>query len=373
MPPPGSNVLAISVDAGPALSVNVRAVNSAFTSVTVCVPGSTSECQTIGGILVDTGSSGLRILSSALTLSLPQQEDSTGNPIGECVQFVSGEVWGPVQMADVTMAGEKAASIPIQVVGSSSFPAVPTSCSSLGPVNDDLASLGANGVLGVGVFPQDCGLSCTLSGMSNTGFYYTCPASGCVVTEQALAQQLSNPVLSFASDNNGVIVELPAASGVEASLVGSLIFGIGTESNNGLGNAVVYTVDPSTGGLVTTFAGQTYSGTVLDTGSNAIYFLDSTTTGLPTCTDLSFLYCPSSTQNLSAVNQGANGMMTTINFAIGNSDTLLSNVNDAVAVDLGGPNKDSFDWGLPFFYGRNVYTAIEGKSTPMGDGPYWAF
>jgi hypothetical protein len=32
-----------------------------------------------------------------------------------------------------------------------------------------------------------------------------------------------------------------------------------------------------------------------------------------------------------------------------------------------------FDWGLPFFFGRTVYTAIEGQSTPAGVGPYFAF
>jgi len=28
---------------------------------------------------------------------------------------------------------------------------------------------------------------------------------------------------------------------------------------------------------------------------------------------------------------------------------------------------------LPFFFGRNVFTAIEGRNTPAGPGPYWAF
>jgi len=32
-----------------------------------------------------------------------------------------------------------------------------------------------------------------------------------------------------------------------------------------------------------------------------------------------------------------------------------------------------FDWGLPFFYGRNVYAAIEQQSTPGGVGPYFAY
>jgi hypothetical protein len=32
-----------------------------------------------------------------------------------------------------------------------------------------------------------------------------------------------------------------------------------------------------------------------------------------------------------------------------------------------------FDWGLPFFYGRNVYAAVEQQSTPGGSGPYIAY
>jgi hypothetical protein len=32
-----------------------------------------------------------------------------------------------------------------------------------------------------------------------------------------------------------------------------------------------------------------------------------------------------------------------------------------------------FLWGLPFFYGRTVYTAVEAQNTPSGQGPYVAF
>jgi len=34
---------------------------------------------------------------------------------------------------------------------------------------------------------------------------------------------------------------------------------------------------------------------------------------------------------------------------------------------------DSFDLGLPFFYGRNVYTAIENLSAGGVAGPYFAY
>src|SRR5581483_9230831 len=72
-PGPGStaNTQQIVVNAGPAGNY----FNGAFTSVTICAPG-TSNCQTVDGVLVDTGSSGLRVLSSALSLNLSPQTDS---------------------------------------------------------------------------------------------------------------------------------------------------------------------------------------------------------------------------------------------------------------------------------------------------------
>src|SRR5512140_2470345 len=63
-PPPaptGANVLAITVDHG----TDGTAFNTPFGTVTVCVPG-TSTCQSIDHVLVDTGSFGLRLASSAL-------------------------------------------------------------------------------------------------------------------------------------------------------------------------------------------------------------------------------------------------------------------------------------------------------------------
>jgi hypothetical protein len=365
----GSNVQAITVNAGPAGNY----VNGAFTSVTVCVPGTTT-CQTISGVLVDTGSPGLRLLSSALTtVSLPQQKASNGNPVVECLPFVNAVTWGPVETADIQISGEKASSVPIQVISGTAYP-IPTACANLGSAQDTLAQLGANGILGVGLAAQDCGDGCATTGATNPGLYYECPASGCVVAAEALSQQVANPVASFPTDNNGVIVELPAASAPEATLSGSLIFGIGTQSNNAMGSATVYATDANFN-FITTYKGHAYNTSFIDSGSNGLFFLTAAISGIATCTDATFFYCPTSTQNLSAVNQGANGVgSSTVNFSVANADSLFNSSSNTVLGELAGPNSlPGFDWGLPFFYGRNVFTAIEGKSTPGGVGPYWAY
>ena len=370
-----SNTQPIAVNFGPL--PNSGYADAAFTSVTLCSPGSTTNCQTISGVLVDTGSFGLRILSSALTISLPQQTDGSGNPMAECGAFASGVTWGPVQTADIKIAGEVANSIPIQIIGSANFPTVPADCSSQGAPMDNLASLGANGILGVGQAIQDCGAGCA-SGQP-VGAYYTCPASGCTDTTESVAMQVQNPVASFATDNNGVIVELPAVSGVAATLSGSMIFGIGTQSNNGLGSATVFGTDDF-GDFNASYKSTSYVG-FLDSGSNGVYFLDSTILGVPVCPDADFLYCPSMTQTFTLQNTaqaGTNGATGSVMITVANADALSSLGNNAAINDLAGPLTlpglpTMVDYGLPFFFGRNVYTAIVGKSTPGGTGPYTAY
>ena len=85
--------------------------------------------------------------------------------------------------------------------------------------------------------------------------------------------------------------------------------------------------------------------------------------------------CPGTTLALSATIQGANGASATVPFNVGDAATLFTNAPGFAAFgELAGPfAANSFDWGLAFFYGRSVYTAIEGASTPGGTGPYVAF
>jgi hypothetical protein len=404
------NVAAIIVDNGPA-PTQFSSVNVPYVTVRVCGP---TTCQDIDHVQVDTGSEGLRLLSSDsggefnpgnLGLSA---ETIGGTPVDECLVFADGFVWGPVYTATVMMSGETASNVPIHVIiPSSDAPGVPTTCSNQNPQGGNgneggsLMALGSNGIIGVGLFQTDCGNYCVTSGQQCNGtmsapcVYYTCPPSGnCVPTNVPLAQQLPNPVIAFATDNNGVLIQLPSVpNGGSQNVVGSLVFGIGTQSNNALNLAAnVYQVPNCNprcamgvlaGDLITTFNGKAYNQSFLDSGSNGLFFLDSSTTGIPTCPDPNQgWYCPStSPDNLTVTNQGqdsnGNGLGNPVqaNFSIEQATTLFNTTNTAFST-LGGPNTGAFDFGLTFFFGKNVFTAIDGASIPgQGNltGPFVAY
>ena len=375
--PPPSNVLSVIVDAGP----NNNSVNTLFATVTVCVPGSTTECQTIDHIQVDTGSYGLRLLAPVLTLSLPVTAASDGNSLVECTQFVDGYSWGPIAFADIQVAGETAASVPIQVIGSSGFTTVPANCSATGTAEDTVAAFGANGILGIGVFEQDCGTNCAPPNSANT-FYYSCSASACVEIAVPLSSQVLNPISLFATDNDGSILELPSVTAPGATtLTGSLIFGIDTQSNNASGSETILGLDPLNGDFTTVFNAQTLSQSFLDSGTNGIFFDDA---ALTQCSSPNFtgFYCPAGPQALTATLTGTNNATVSETFTVDNAQTLATNnPTFSVLPTLAGTfstatssnTSNTFDWGLPFFYGRRVATAIENQRTAVGTGPYVAF
>ncbi|MDE2341902.1 MAG: DUF3443 family protein [Betaproteobacteria bacterium] len=383
---PARNVLPLVVDQGPA-GLSSIATNEPFVSVTVCSPGSTSACQTIDHVLVDTGSVGLRLISSVLTSSgllaaLPQALAPSGYPLAECVAFASNSSWGSVRIADVQLAGETASALPIQVIGDPApeFSQIPAGCSGNALMEDTVATFGANGVLGIQPFLQDCGSACSDITLSSYWMYWICPGGVCQVTPVTPDRQLSNPVamLSPGNDNNGVVLTLPsvAATG-SASVTGTLTLGIATAANNSLGSATLFDLDASTGNFTTVFGGQSYfDAAFVDSGSNALYFADGF---LSPCSNNGLaagFYCPPGTVTLSALNQGySNGNTNTVAFSVANAEGLFTGAPNATAFDnlAGSPIQGYFDWGLPFFFGRSVFMAFEQRYTPAGGGPYLAY
>ncbi|MEO8004285.1 MAG: DUF3443 domain-containing protein [Betaproteobacteria bacterium] len=374
--PTGPNVQSVAVSPSAAPFNNV---NLLFTTVTICVPG-TANCQTIDHVLVDTGSVGVRIMASALSpsLILPQSRDVGSNdPLVTCGRFASGSTWGPVTIADVRMASEIASSVPIQIIGDSTFPTVPAGCPA--PRINSVSTLGANGLLGIGLFRQDCGTLCEQS--TGPEVYFACVGSTCAEVTTPLNQQVSNPVALFAVNNNGTVVTLPPIGTSGASgATGALAFGIGTQGNNGLGSARVQTVDPDFGTFETVVNGISYTSSFIDSGSNALFFNATFDPSILTCTptsanpNLGDFYCPPTIKNPVAMNQqhSGGGAAIPVSFQVANASTLNSSF--FAFNNLAGPGPGSvFDWGLPFFYGRSIYTAIEGQNTPAGPGPYLAY
>ncbi len=371
----GGNIVAITVGCG--------YVNEPCVSVKICVPG-TTQCQTISNLLLDTGSAGLRIFSGAITPSLnanfPSVKDTSGRPYGTCAVYGDGSYqWGPIKRADVYLGQNLASNIPIEVIDFT-FGDLGASCKSsagAGGVQDAMAA-GFNGILGVQFWKEDCGNYCVST--AGNGIYSACSGSSCTSAVIDINNQLINPVSGLSADNNGLIIQISSVPLAGASNVsGQMILGIGTQANNKIGSPSVFQADPGTGIINTTYNGKSYKA-IIDSGSNAYYFPDS---NIPKCSTTSGWYCPTSTQNLSAIIMDSTQVKNqTVSFTVASANTLSASYN--TFSDLAGSIPSTmpsgsigFIWGLPFFTGRTVYVGIEKSSSLIGaqslTGPYWAY
>ena len=398
--PTGPNTTEVVVDAGPPGAFALGAANVPYVTVTVCAPGSTTQCATIDHVFLDTGSIGLRVFKSKLgSVSLSPvmvpADAASATPAGEaaeCYPFVLGAVWGDLRSADVRIAQELAPAIPIQVIDDDPTPArpAPADCvsSANGGLLDTVASLQANGILGVGMLAYDCGSQCA-SGTPIGGYtlYYSC-GSNCVPGALPSPLQMQNPVAHFDVDNNGTIITLPSLPDLGAGTArGRLVFGIATQANNQIAQtATVHFVDNNPANstylyLTTTVGGQTYPDSYIDSGSNAFFFDDA---AVPKgCQSSSGStggwYCPASALTRSATLAGiaSNGVAdpgSSVAFKVASADALFSSSSLAFNDLAGsaGQGTSTFVWGLPFFYGRTVYTSIWGQPLST-NGPWNAF
>ncbi len=395
---------------GPGVTGSYVYQNEPLVSVTICTPnhGSSSQCQTISNILLDTGSYGLRVFGSAINSNVQLSQvtvsgyQGQSENLAECALFGSGADWGPVKRGDVLLGSQTATNIPIQVIDIN-YPGIPSGCESQCP-DPDPCTAGFNGILGVGVFAQDCGADCaTTNDRVNPGVYLGCDSTnGCYneypgncsldgycSVSTPTGSQVVNPIASFASGyNNGVALTLPAlgSSGAADVTTGTLTLGIDSPTSvtllpadpNGM-------TDENGADFGTTYASTTYGGSgttssqaFIDSGSNAIFFPGNITT----CSDGSGFFCPSGNEGVTATMSGYYGSPTLgISFSIGNENSLFGTGNYAFN-NLGGSTSGLstggvFDWGLPFFFGRTVYVGLSGTTSTVNStstsGPYWAF
>ena len=373
------NTVAVTVDTGP--STATGQINHAYVTLKVCASGQT-QCASIDHVLVDTGSSGLRLVRSALAsggVTFAAETDAQGQAIEECMTFGGGQTWGPVALVDVTVAGEAAAKLPVQVMDDTNAGApAPATCGANGTLVNDVSGFGANGVFGVGVFAQDCGSAC-VSPTTPLPMYYGCTTAGvCTAENIALASQVTNPVAMFAADNNGIIVSLPNLQNAngDATVTGELIFGIATQSDNALPSTALTVLGADANGdfTATYNGGTTALPALIDSGTDAYAFNDPT---IAVCASGAYVgyYCPAvAPQSLFAVNTGVGtyNATNTVDFALADPNSFVAGAT--AFIDLGGGGgSTNFIWGMPFFYGRKVYFGIEQRVSGTYTGPFYAY
>lgn len=393
-PSAAANVIPLQV--GGTLSSSY--INEPVVSVKICMPGSTTQCQTIDNVLLDTGSYGLRVFQSLVSLSLPQVKDIDGtSDLAECVIFGTGSTWGPIKSANVIIGGESAATMSIQMIDqtyyNSNIPKGNTQntipdCVTYADISPTPTGAtkgsGYNGILGVGLSVNDGGF----------GYYYKCATSGgtstCLTTAATAASKVKNPVAALSQDNNGLSIVLPPLPTNGAGVVtGCMVLGINTQTNNIPASTQIFSADSTNNEFQTTWNSITYPA-FIDSGSNAYYFPATTTALGAACTtdiygtDISGFMCPATTQCLTAKQIDTLGSPTNdVQLAVANGEALFESSNFNYS-DLGGAvptddpnNPPYFDWGLPFFFGRTVYVGFTGRSANVKGvsqtGPFWAY
>lgn len=371
------NVAPLVVDGFPcAAGGTVGGANNAnvpYTTVKICAPGSTTNCQIIDHVTVDTGSTGLRIAASALSSSLQPGSglpavagSAASTALTECEIYVSSFVYGPVVSADVYIAGKLVKNANMQVFGAPGY-SVPDACSNQGGIETDTTqTFNGNGLIGV---------SFDLLDQSE---YFDCQSSD--LTQCAMNnpyQGLPNLVSQFSADNNGVVLSLPAApaAGSSTPTVGALTFGISTQANNTpAASTLAIANDPIMGTFAAQVGGTWYSA-YIDSGTFVMFFNDTADPNLTPCASTDFnagLYCPATTQNIpiTFANTGTTTSIGSLTYQVGNAD-VINTPTAIVFSNIAGPiassstlNATTMAFGLSAFYGHNMYFLFNSMTAP---------
>ncbi|HXA48312.1 MAG TPA: DUF3443 family protein [Burkholderiaceae bacterium] len=371
------NVAPLVVDGFPcAAGGTVGAANTGnvpYTTVKICAPGSTTNCQIIDHVTVDTGSSGLRIAASALSPNLQPGNGlpavvggSASTSLAECEIYVSSYVYGPIVSADVYIGGKLVKNANMQVFGSPSNQ-IPAACSNQGGIETDTTqSFGGNGLIGVSFE------------LTDLGEYFDCQSadpSQCTVNNAY--NGLPNLVSLFDTDNNGVVLSLPPVpdAGLSSPVVGTLNFGVSTQANNTPAvSATAIVNDPQIGEFAAQVGGVWYTA-YIDSGTALMFFNDTANTDLTLCPDSSFnagLYCPATPQNIpiNFANFGSTTVVGSQTYQVGNADAI--NTLSAMAFrNVAGPittsttlTQTTMAFGLSAFYGHNMYFLFNTMTAP---------
>jgi hypothetical protein len=355
-------------------SASSTSLNQPVIDIKICKSGTANSasptCITISNILVDTGSYGLRISSSAISnaalLSTPVIAPNSSNQVMECAQFGSGYIWGGIYKVDLQLGSSfalTASNLNIQVGDSTTNGS--SNCSQ--SAGSDLSirnNLGANGIIGIGALLQD----------TSSATYYSCTTSGsCATLTPDTSNGLFNPIsqLSYGSGtyNNGYVVDFSGTSTTtpSGSTQGVLTYGINTFTNNQPASSAQVIKLNSSLEFTTTYNSSRLT-SIVDTGSNALFF---NTSAMSACQTDNAFYCGSLT-NQTAILSDYRQNSISITFNVSSYDP-----SKQVQPQLGGSTGSfglGFDWGLPFFFGKTIYFGIQEQSNSLNQtAPFFMF
>ncbi len=343
----------------------VRTPHSGFNrmvvSVTVCEPD-TARCATIDNVMVDTGSTGLRLEASAIppSLRLPAFFGPEDRPLAECLHFVHDTAWGLLHRADLHMGGLTARDLPIQIIADGGQ-LQPAEC----PVSTVQPT--SNGTLGIGPWLVDCPGDCEQD-PGHPGVFVESegkwtPVRGSVPR----AYRLPNPVSLFPEHDNGVAFDLPSPpTGGAERVVGTLTFGLDAASDHQLDGAPMLSID-GRGRFVTLYGGRSYPDSYIDSGTETNLIPDG---DMPRCEGMPWAYCASPERILDATLVGQGGTSLAVRFKVGDYRGALDRHVGAWNgfAEASEQSSRAFVWGAPFFLGRRVYLVLDGRRVPGVDG-----
>jgi hypothetical protein len=311
-----ANIAPLYVDGDPCNSTEFGiTANVAFTNIKICAPGNKTNCQVIDHVIVDTGSTRLRIASSvfnsnpSLLHAMPYVPTSPGQILTNCATFGTGLTYGPVQTADVYIADKFVQNIPLQVYGQN----LPQCGSPQSPPG--------NGLLGVAL-------------VGGAGGYFSCNTDGKTGCQPDVSPSIviPNPVSKFQNDNNGVTIALSQIppSGSTKPVLGLLIFGVGTQADNTPPEGTIpLLADPIFGGINLSLNGNN-SPALIDSGTstllvnlslpNCSFTFPGYCPSTPQCTFAG--YCPSSDIDISLLLSGFNATTIEVGYTITDADPL---------------------------------------------------
>ena len=359
----------------PIVPIEVRqsrdgAFNMGFVDVTVC--NTAKQCKTVADVLVDTGSSGLRLNRHALAgLPLSAVTDVKGRPLSNWSSFGTGQLWGTMHWAQVRLGGVATTqAIPIQLYqGPSLFELLPAGYEK---VDERHQFLGLNnGILGIAPYRHWPKRYFAFDAGDESAF-----DAEWVAVEVDESRQLANPIAYFpAPYDNGSVIKMPEADfgdGGHAAL-GWLGLGIGaaTEALFPQGARIISHELDAHGRFPATIGGRR-ADVLVDSGTNTSA-LDLEHLEIPRCkglgTELNRVYDAAPMTPLSlTVSAGAVEVELQRPLYIGAAANIRKAFDGYAVLPMiaalppwaGAPNV----LGLPFFYGRTVATGLRGAVNP---------